>query len=239
MSSNRKVVLICGDAASGKTSSFAELNDSKGIMFLNCEGGGKEPTFNSEMQVYTIGTPDDVIEAFAVADADPDCHTIVIDGLNYLMDMFYSQNIHGSAIGMAGWADYGQYFRNLMNQTVANSTKNVIFTAHASKALNEVEGTYETSVPVQGALKGKIESFFTTIIYAKKLPVGKIKVKNDMLNIDEDDEASGVKYVFQTKIDKSAISEKIRGPLRMWKANERFIDNNAQHVLDRLNEYYK
>ena len=45
-------------------------------------------------------------------------------------------------------------------------------------------------------------------------------------------------YVFQTKIDKDTLQEKMRSPLGMWKKEERFINNDIQNVIDRLNEYY-
>ena len=46
------------------------------------------------------------------------------------------------------------------------------------------------------------------------------------------------KYVYQTKLTKDTVNERIRSPMRMWDTQETFIDNNLQHILDRLHEYY-
>lgn len=70
---------------------------------------------------------------------------------------------------MKGWADYNQFFKNLMQDKVAKSTKRVIFTAHTLSQLNENEMVIETKIPVKGALKNQgIEAYFTCIVYAKR-----------------------------------------------------------------------
>lgn len=83
----------------------------------------------------------------------PEIHTIVIDSLTYLLDMYESIYVLPSANGMKAWSDFAQYFKTLMQQHVAKSTKNVIFTAHTSDTLNEGEMVMETKVPVKGSLK--------------------------------------------------------------------------------------
>ena len=60
---------------------------------------------------------------------------------------------------------------------------------------------------------------------------------NDMLVITPEEEALGLKYVYQTKLTKETIHERIRAPHGMWEVNETFIDNKAEHILARLNEY--
>lgn len=62
---------------------------------------------------------------------------------------------------------------------------------------------------------------------------------NPYLNITEDDIEKGYKHVFQTRITKDTVGERIRSPLNMWTKNETYIDNNVQFVIDRLHEYYK
>jgi hypothetical protein len=46
------------------------------------------------------------------------------------------------------------------------------------------------------------------------------------------------KYVFQTKITKETINERIRGPLGLFSIPESFINNDAQLLLNRLHTYY-
>jgi len=99
----------------------------------------------------------------------------------------------------------------------------------------------ETKVPVKGALKNNgIESYFSTVLAAKRMPIKKlVDYNNDMLNITEDEEIDGFKYVFQTKLTKDTINERIRAPIGMFKRNETYIDNDVQVVLDHFKTYYE
>ena len=138
------------------------------------------------------------------------------------------------------WGSYAQFCKNLMQQYVARSTKNVIFTAHTKSDLNEAEMVMETYVPIKGALKGVgLESFFSVIIATKKVPLKTLKdYTSPLLTITPEEEALGYKHVFQCRITKDSVNERLRGPLSMFDTAETFIDNNAQLVLDRLHEYY-
>ena len=171
----------------------------------------------------------------------PDIHTIVIDSLTYLLDMYESSYVLNSANSMKAWGDFAQYFKVLMQQNVAKSTKNVIFTAHTSDTMNESEMVMETKVPVKGSLKNNgIESYFTVVIASKKVPLKSLKdYGSSLLVITPEEEALGFKYVFQTKITKETVNERLRGPMGLFETTETYIDNNMQHVLDRLHEYYE
>ena len=57
-------------------------------------------------------------------------------------------------------------------------------------------------------------------------------------NITEDDIELGFKNVFQTRLTKDTVNERLRENRNMWKKNETFIDNNIDIVLNRLNEFY-
>lgn len=234
---NDMLLLICGDSASGKSASLEYLENPEGVMYLNCESGKKLP-FKSKFLEYKMTDPYQVYEAFQVAETKPEIHTIVVDGLNYLMDMYESVHVIGSSNTMQKWGDYGQYFRNLMQQHVSTSTKNVVMCAHINQTLNEL-GKMETSVPIKGAMKGKIESYFSAIVYAKRMETKHLKdFANDFLDINEDEKLDEFKYVFQTRVTKKTIDEKMRGPRRMWKRNETFVDNDAQKVLNHLKDFY-
>lgn len=234
---NDLLLLICGDSASGKSASLEFIENPTGVMYLNCEAGKKLP-FNSKFQEYKITDPYQVMEAFEVAETKPEVHTIVVDGLNYLMDMFESVHVIGAANTMEQWGAYGQFFRNLMQQNVSSSTKAVVMCAHVSQTLNE-KGKYETAVPVKGAMKGKIESYFSSIVYAKRMETKDLKgFDNDMLVITEDEAEDEFKYVFQTRVTKSTIDEKMRGPTRLFSRKETYTDNNAQAILNHLKNFY-
>ncbi len=138
------------------------------------------------------------------------------------------------------WGDFAQYFKTLMQQHVAKSTKNVIFIAHTSDTMNESEMIMETKVPVKGSLKNNgIESYFTIVLASKKVTLKTLKdYKSDLLTITPEEEALGYKYVFQTKLTKETVNERLRGPLGLWDTKETYIDNNVQLVMNRLHEYY-
>jgi hypothetical protein len=208
-------------------------------MYLNCEAGKRLP-FKSKFQEFTITDPLQVPEAFEYAETDPAITGIVIDSLTYLMDMYESVYVLNSVNTMKAWADFAQFFKKLMQQHVASSTKNVIFTAHTLDVLNEAKMEIETYVPVKGALKNQgVESYFSLVIAAKKLPLKQLdKFQNALLTITPQEEALGFKYVFQTQLTKETVNERLRGPMGMFSQQETFIDNNITLVMQRLQEYY-
>lgn len=237
---NDQLVLLCGKSATGKSASLMGLEKPEGVMYLNCEAGKHLP-FKAKFKQYTITDPHQIIEAFDAAEGMPEVHTIVIDSLTYLLDMYESLYVLNSANTMKAWGDFSQFFKTLMQQHVAKSTKNVIFTAHTSDTLNEGEMVMETKVPVKGSLKNNgIESYFSFVIASKKVPLKTLKeYGSPLLTITPEEEALGFKYVFQTKITRDSVNERLRGPLGLFDTKETFIDNNMQLVLNRLHEYYQ
>lgn len=208
-------------------------------MYLNCEAGKKLP-FKAKFKQYTITDPLQINEAFDAAEKMEGIHTIVVDSLTYLLDMYESVYVLNSANTMKAWGDFAQYFKTLMQQHVAKSTKNVIFIAHTSDTMNESEMIMETKVPVKGSLKNNgIESYFTIVLASKKVTLKTLKdYKSDLLTITPEEESLGYKYVFQTKLTKETVNERLRGPLGLWDTKETYIDNNVQLVMNRLHEYY-
>lgn len=99
----------------------------------------------------------------------------------------------------------------------------------------------DTLVKVKGSLMNQgVESFFSTVITTKKVPLKKLKdYGSPLLNIDPEEDALGLKYVFQTKLTKDTINERMRSPMGMWTTPETFIDNDIQHVIDKLHSYYE
>lgn len=77
------------------------------------------------------------------------------------------------------------------------------------------------------------------MIATKKVPIKVLKeYQSDLLTITPEEEALGFKYVFQTKLTKETVGERLRGPLGMFSTKETYTDNNVQLMLDRLHEYY-
>ena len=239
---NNHLVLVSGKSSSGKSASLLAMDKPEGVMYLNCENGKKLP-FKSKFKEYTVVDPNQVYEAFTEAEKQKDTHTIVIDSLTYLMDMYESTKVINSTNTMQAWGKYAQYMKILMSQIVAKSTKNVVFLAHTTDVLNEAEMVNETLVRVKGSLMNQgIESFFTCVISTKKIALGKLDdkvAKSTLFKATEDNKEDGFKYVFQTRLTKETVNERIRSPMGMWPRTETYIDNNLQNVINRLHEYYK
>lgn len=236
---NDHLVLISGKSATGKSACLMGLENPEGVMYLNCENNKKLP-FRSKFMELTLTDPLQVYEAFEEAEKMPDVHTIVVDTATYMMDMFESMYVLTAADTRTAWGDYAQFWKKLMQNYVANSTKNVIFLAHTSDVMNETDQVMESFVKFKGSIMNNgVESYFSTVISTKRVPLKDLKdYDNDMLDITEEDEILGFKYVFQTKLTKKTTGERIRSSLGMWDRKETFIDNNAQHVVNRLREYY-
>jgi hypothetical protein len=236
---NDNLVLLVGKSATGKSASLMGLAKPDGVLYLNCEAGKKLP-FKSKFIQKTVTDPMQIYEAFDWAEQQAGVHTIIVDSLTYLLDMYESVYVLPSTNTMQAWGQFSQYYKTLMQQYVARSTKNVIFIAHSADTMNESEMVMETKVPVKGALKNNgIESYFTQVIASKKVALKNLReYGSPLLNITPEEEALGYKYVFQTKLTKETVHERLRGPLGMFNTKETFIDNNMQLVLNRLHEYY-
>ena len=236
---NDQLVLLGGKSASGKSASLMNFKNPEGVLYLNCESGKKLP-FRSRFIEKTVTDPLQVEEAFIWADTQPQVHTVVVDSLTYLLDMYESIYVLNSSNTMKAWGDFAQYFKRVMQEHVAKSSKNVVFIAHTLDQLNEGEMVMETKVPVKGALKNNgIESYFSCVIASKKMKLKDLKeYQNDLLVITPEEEALGFKYVFQTKLTKETVNERLRGPMGLWDTKETYIDNDMQKVFDRLHEYY-
>ena len=237
---NQHLVLISGKSATGKSLSLRNIPKPEGVMYLNCENGKSLP-FNSKFKEFVITDPFQIYEAFTKAEEMPEIHTIIVDSLTFMMDMFESVHVVGSFNTKGSCIFPDLKFKNLMNQYVAKSTKNVIFTAHTMDVMNEAEMVNETLIKVKGSLMNVgIEAMFTTVISTKKVPLKKLEgCASDLLNVTEEEELLGFKYVYQTKLTKETVNERIRSSIGMWDTKESFIDNDVAIVLQRLHEYYK
>lgn len=237
--SNDQLVLIGGESTTGKSACLRNLKNPEGVMYLNLETNKKLP-FASRFKEYNVTNPLQVQEALTKAESMPHIHTIVVDSLTFMLDQWKSQYLHTAKDTQKAWANFAEFFKTLMLQGVARSSKNIVFTAHTLTVLNEQTMMMETKIPVQGSLKNNgIEAFFSTIVYTKVLPVEMLKkYENPHLTFSEDEEEIGLKHVFQTRLTKETVGDKIRSNMGMWSKSETYIDNDAQILLDRLTEYY-
>ena len=248
---NDHLVMISGKSATGKSASLRGLAFDKNdkplpeeqqskVMYLNTESGKKLP-FPNKFEKHVIIDPLQVFEAFDHALANPNKYSsIIIDSQTFLMEQYESQYVLAVTDTMKGWSNFQQYFKKLMQHYVAQVPQQVAFTAHTMDVLNESEMAIETKIPVKGALKNNgIESYFSVVISTKRMPLNKLKgYENDLLVITEEEEIDQFKYVYQTRLTKETVNERIRSPMGMWSRAETFIDNNLALVFDRLNDYY-
>ena len=237
--SNEHLVLVCGTSGQGKSMSLMNIDNPEGVLYLNTEAGKRLP-FKNTFISKTILDPYQIYEAITYAETKPEIHTIVIDSLVMMMDMFESMHVLGTKDTMKGWSNYAQFFKKLMNQYVASSTKTVIFTSHVMDILNESEMSMERLVKVKGSLMNtSIEAYFSVVVAAVKMPLEKLKdYANPLLNVTPEEEILGFKHCYQVGLTKETVSWRLRGPFGMWQTQELFIDNDAQMLINRLNEYY-
>lgn len=243
MITNDNLVLICGESGTGKSASLMNYRDQEKVLYLNCESGKKLP-FKNKFDSKVITDPYQIYEAFdyiAIGGPGHDFYnTVAIDTITFLMDMFESMYVIGSANTMQGWGNYQQYFKNLMQDKVAKCDKDVIFFAHTLPVYDEKAMEMKTSVPIKGALKNNgIEAYFSTVVSTKKMSLRDIeKYKSNMLNINSDEEILGYKHVFQTRPTKTTTGERIRSPLGMFSIEQTYIDNDAQKLMEHIHNFY-
>jgi hypothetical protein len=239
---NDQLVLIAGFSSTGKSASLRNLRDQSNWLYLNCEAGKRLPFRNKFRDGgHRISDPYQVYEAFDHAtNDDTTIQGIIIDSLTFLMDMFESQYVLTSAKTMQAWGDFAQFFKVLMQQKVTIFGKPVIITAHLLDTLDEKAMEMRTSVPIKGSLKNNgVEAYFSTVVAAKKMTIKDLEpFQSNLLTITEEEHALGFKYVFQTRITRTTVGERIRSPMGLFAPNETFIDNDVQVLLDHLKRFY-
>ena len=237
---NDQLVLIVGYSATGKSASLRNIRDQHKWLYLNCEAGKRLP-FKNKFQSHRIEDPYQVHEAFDYGIGNPEIGGIITDSLTFLMDMHETQYVLNSANTMQGWSNFAQYFKILMQQKVTAFAKPTIFTAHVGDVLDEKAMEMKTSVPIKGSLKNNgVEAYFSTVVAAKKIAVKDLTpYKSSLLNITDEEQELGYKHVFQTRPTKTTTGERIRSPMGMFSKEQTFIDNDAQLLLDHLDEFYR
>lgn len=256
------LVMISGKSSTGKSASLMGLafdedrkpfpkEKQKKVLYLCTEAGKKLP-FPNHFTTVNIIDPEQVVDAFEQLqeklEEEPDAYSnVIIDSQTFLMDQYETQYVIYAENTMAGWSEFQQYWKRLVQEHVARCPIPVIFTAHTADQLNKDEGVMECKIPVKGALKDKgIEAYFSCVISTKKVAIKDLKkYKSPLLNITKKEEELGFKYCFQTQPTAKTKNERIRSPMFMWAdgdnpkgIDETFIDNNIDHVLKRLNEFY-
>lgn len=238
---NDQLILICGYSGSGKSYSLKNIRNQDKWLYLNTEAGKKLP-FKNQFKNIRIVDPKEVLSYFDAAIAAGDkSEGIIIDSIDFLMNMFEAKYIKTAADTRKAWGNYQTFFEQIFQDKIIRYGKPVIIIAHVADSYDEKTLDTKTSIPVKGALKNiSIEAYCSFLIYAEKMTLKDLEnYKNDLLHITAKDEATGLKYCFQTQLTKTTLNKKIRGPDDLFTLDETYIDNDTQLVLDKLTEYYK
>lgn len=248
-------ILIAGQSASGKTTSLYRLamehQNPKSVAYLCCEAG-KTPIWANRFTTLKSGlnTPHDAMNFFKKIEDNDSIEYCVLDGFNYLMNMFHDVYIHNAKDGRSGWGDYAVFIRQFF-AFIGVSKKKWIIIAHNTEEVIEKgkdAGNIRYYVPIQGSVKGNgLESFFEHVIYSRIIPIanahemignGEVDpnyfyfTKNDYY----DEQAEGVKGVFQTKRTADMAFSRIRSSLGTWKTNQTFINNDIWLVMQHFDQ---
>lgn len=237
---NDQLILVAGYSGDGKSASLRNIRNQENWVYLNCEAGKRLP-FRNKFNNVRISEPYEVWNYLDDCIANKDSvDGVILDSMTFLLDMFETQYIAGSANGQKAWGDFNQYFKTIMQQKVTLFGKPVIIIAHLLDEYDEQAQMMKTRVPVKGALKNNgIEAYFSTVVAAKKVPIKELeKFGSKMLTITEEEQELGFKHVFQTRITKASTGMRIRSPMGMFDKAETYIDNDCQVLLDHLNEFY-
>ena len=237
---NDNLVLIGGVSGAGKSACLRNIKDQENVLYLNCESNKKLP-FRNKFMSKVITDPYHIFEGFIWAETQPQIHTIVIDSLSFLMDMFVSVHIMNSADSRSQWQAYQEFFKELMQQKVASSTKNVIIITHIAEDLDEEKGIRTEQAVVKGGLKGTgVEAYFSLNVTARAMPIKELeKHPSEFLNITDDERDVGYKHVFQVRKTKETTGSRIRGPMGLFPQGTVYTDNCAQMLLDVVHDFYK
>jgi hypothetical protein len=134
---NDQLMLVGGISGGGKSASLRNIRNQSRWMFLNTEAGKRLP-FKNDFRNFRITDPFEVHEAFDYAIGRPnEIDGIIIDSVTFLMDMFETLYVNGSANTMKAWGDYAQFLKTLMQNKVVLFGKPVIILAHVMETLDE------------------------------------------------------------------------------------------------------
>lgn len=235
---NAQLLLVSGESASGKSASLMNMPNQERWLYVNTESGKALPFANNFLSV-NMTDPMQIYEAFETITGNPDFDGIIIDSLTFMMDMYESQYVLKAKDTREAWGHYQQFFKDVMQNLVASTDKHVIFLAH-TKTEQDVQLIDRVSVPIKGALKNNgIEAYFSTVVSTKKVPLDQLKdMDPELLHITEDDEMVGFKYVFQTRLTKETVGERIRGPMGLFAKNQTYTDNDVWLLLEHMLRYY-
>lgn len=235
---NKNIVLIVGKPACGKTTSLMYVPNQERIAYINADL--KELPFKSKFKELNLADPKKIIKAIEQIEGNDKLDSAVLDTVSILMNTYERKYVTTATNTMKAWGAYGSFYNEFIS-AIKGGTKSYAIMAHTAEQMNEKEMVLDSFVPVKGAVgKVGVEADFTTIIAAKKISIVTAdEHPNSLLTVTDREREDGFKYVFQTRITKETIGEKMRSAMDLWDREELYIDNNINLVFKRLAEYYK
>ena len=235
--SNEQMILITGESGTGKSLSLMNLENPEGVLYLNCEG--KRLPFKNKFHSIQIDEPTQI---YSIFDQVPDnFHTIVIDTISFLMGKYESQYVQTAEDTRAAWGHYAAFLRNLHDTKIATAGKKIIILCHLAELHDEKKMEMNYRADIKGSIgKGQgYEAFFSTGVSVKKIDIEELeKYPSPFLNITEDDRDLGFKHVFKVRPTRETRNERMRGPYGLFSRSEPYMDNDANMLMKRLEEYY-
>lgn len=240
---NDQLVLISGLSTTGKSASLRNIRNQERWVYMGTEAGKKLP-FRNKFITTRIADPYQVPDVFNDMIANRDqVDGAILDSITFLMDMYETQYVINSANTMAGWSNFAQFFKDIMQRQVVLFGKPMIITAHVLDQLDEKNMEIKTAVPIKGSLKNNgVEAYFSTVVSTKRMSLKDlqpfIEAADTLLTVTDEEKDLGFKYVFQTRLTSKTTGERIRSPMGMFTKGQTFMDNDAQLLLDHLNKFY-
>lgn len=249
---NKLTVLIEGMSGSGKSTSFADIENQREVLFLNCEG--KELPYPHDFCEFKITEPYQVHAALnRVHEGQTFKHRsgdlvqprlIVMDSFTFLMDMFEAQYIRTAADTRGAWGDYGNFIRETMLDKVSRLHIPFIATTHIT-VTDDMENMEKAS---RAAIKGSVgkgnglESYFTTVLYAKQMRLKDVEPfleHASMLTLSDEERFDEKKHVFVTRPAKQHSGDRIKSPRGMFSPKDFYMDNSINKLVNHINNFYK
>lgn len=239
---NNKIIMITGYSATGKTASLRNLRNQERWLYISTEAA-KELPFQNNFVKMALNKASNIHDVLKKASATKTIDGVIIDSLTYLMDMYESQEVLTAPPNARyqAWSDYQQFFKKLLQETAVELGKPLILIAHVKDFYDEASMETKTYVPLKGSLANQgAESYVNFVISTKRMSLNKLEnYKNDLLTVSEEENVLGFKYVFQTRLTKESLNERIRTPMGMFSIKETFVDNDVQILLDKIDKYYE
>ncbi len=237
---NKMVVLIAAEPNKGKTASLRNLPMEE-VAYLNSDLTNL-PFPEQGIHNIKIKDAQQVPNYVKQCEENPKIKYTVLDTLTTMMNMYeltYITPLAGTKNYVSAWTGYGKLLGDVVHAMKAGSNHTVVLT-HLQTTYDEGSQEYVSKIPIKGSLgKLGIEREFSIILQARLVSLKELDgFDNPWLNITEDEEFYGRKYVFQTKPFKDT-GLMCRTPMGCFDRNSVFIDNDVHMLMGVLDDYYK